>query len=267
MDLAGALATCNRWQLQPRPAGRPSPLRRLAGESNESWLLRWGDRRLVLRLERIPGAAPGLCREEEYRIQAAAAAAGLAPVPRYGDARCGLLVSDYLAPGAAPQPDHALRADLLRAIHGLAVDARPLALPDYLDACALQARDPAPALTTTVRALAEELGAAPGGPVLCHNDLSAANRLWHGDRLLALDWEYAARGNPWYDIAAGASDDTDARRLLAAYLERAPQPAEDRCLALALAVSACIDALWYTMHGRPARADWRGVAARVEALR
>ena len=131
--LAATLATCAAWAIDPRPSGEPRVLRRLpGGESNESWLVAWGDARLVLRLDGLDPAAPGLDRAEEVALQGAAAAAGLAPQPRFGGA--DFLVSDYVGDpgskhvsddGEGPDPaDPAARARLLRAIHSLQVPAR-----------------------------------------------------------------------------------------------------------------------------------------------
>ncbi|HCG94212.1 MAG TPA: hypothetical protein DEX20_01115 [Halieaceae bacterium] len=41
-------------------------------------------------------------------------------------------------------------------------------------------------------------------PVFCHNDLSSQHVGWLGDRLLAIDWEYAAMGSPHYDVASAS---------------------------------------------------------------
>jgi thiamine kinase-like enzyme len=41
-------------------------------------------------------------------------------------------------------------------------------------------------------------------PVFCHNDLSSHNVGWLGDRLLAIDWEYAAMGSPHFDVASAS---------------------------------------------------------------
>ena len=55
---------------------------------------------------------------------------------------------------------------------------------------------------------AQELEAAVGAisPVLCHNDLLAANFLDDGDRLWLVDWEYAGYNTALFDIANLASN-------------------------------------------------------------
>lgn len=55
---------------------------------------------------------------------------------------------------------------------------------------------------------------------LCHNDVQLPNFL-SGECTWILDWEYAAQGNPFFDLAMIASnaelDDGEMRRMLAAY--------------------------------------------------
>ena len=61
---------------------------------------------------------------------------------------------------------------------------------------------------------------------LCHNDLLRENRLQRDGRLMAIDWEYTAMGDPWFDLAVICEGDglTDAqcRQLSEAYLQAAP---------------------------------------------
>ncbi len=256
--LAAALATAGAWALAPRPGGQPRVLRRLpGGVSNDSWLLAWGEHRLVLRLDGVDAAAPGLDRSEEVVGQAAAAAAGLAPRPRYRGP--GFLVSDYLVSddrdSNGPDPgDPVARSGLLRRIHGLAVNARRLDLDNYLSACEAAAGARVPAdLPALARRCCAALGRTGEAPVLCHNDLTAANCLGHGGRLVALDWEYAARGDRWLDLARCAGDDPAAHQ---AYLGRPPTAAEDRALAAGRALLPYLDSLWYALHDRADAPAW-----------
>ena len=41
---------------------------------------------------------------------------------------------------------------------------------------------------------------------LCHNDLTVGNLLARGDRLVAIDWEYAAMGSRYFDVAIAMTD-------------------------------------------------------------
>ena len=41
-------------------------------------------------------------------------------------------------------------------------------------------------------------------PYFCHNDLTEGNLVLHGDRLVAIDWEYAAMGSRYFDLAIAA---------------------------------------------------------------
>ena len=220
----------------------------------------------MLRLAGVDAATPGLDRAEEARLQGEAAAAGLAPTPRFSDPAAGILVSDYLAPGPAPAPAAALaaRGALLRAVHALRAPPRPLELGSYLERCEHRARTVDAGLARRARALLPVLALPGDRAVLCHNDLRAANRLWHGGRLLALDWEYAALGNRWFDLAAGAADLDDALALLRAYRGTGANDPERRAVTAAFALSRYVDALWYTLQGRPPAAAWAAAARALE---
>jgi aminoglycoside phosphotransferase (APT) family kinase protein len=261
-----ALASCERWDLTPRPAGRPRLLAPLpGGHSNRSWLCAWGGRRLVLRLDAVAPATPGLDRADEARSHAAAAAAGLAPALRFADAARGILVCDYLPPAAPAGDERVALAGLLRAIHRLRAPARELQLAPYLTACEARAGIEAGDAGDRARRLVAVLTAADPRPVLCHHDLNAANRLWHRGRLWAIDWEYAARGNRWFDLAAAAADRTQAQALLRAYAGAGAGRRERHAVDAAFALSRYINALWYTIQGEPSAAAWTAATAALES--
>lgn len=60
--------------------------------------------------------------------------------------------------------------------------------------------------------------------VPCHNDLHAGNLLDDGEKIWLIDWEYAAMGDPLFDVAAIASvegfTDEETEHLLKTYLRR-----------------------------------------------
>ena len=226
---------------------------RPGGSSNHSFLVGNGDDRLVLRLDGIDPTRNGIHREAEFRIQAAAATAGLAPRPRFCDAGKGILLVDYMAPDIeAGTTSAADIADMLRAIHRLAIAAprlyfaaRAAHYHDLLwpvcdaDSRHLLARLAGP-LQRACRALDNDQHAA----VVCHNDLTSANRLYHRGALYALDWEYAARGSRWFDLAVAAETAPAVDKVLTAYLQREPTAQERALMANAGDVAAYLDLLW-----------------------
>ena len=94
----------------------------------------------------------------------------------------------------------------------------------------------------------ERLQQSPAELALCHNDLLAANRLCCGGKLLALDWEYAASGDPLFDLAAVIEGDRlteeEAGVLHQAWLDRDPDREEQDRLADQRVVYRCLSALW-----------------------
>ena len=90
---------------------------------------------------------------------------------------------------------------------------------------------------------------APFVPVLCHNDLLAANILDDGRRVWLVDWEYAGVGHPLFDLAGASANsrfpEALEHDLLAAY--RGVRPVDPRDvgeLRILKAVSLLREALW-----------------------
>ena len=248
-----------RWAPGERRA--PIPTRLLTrGHSNHAVLLRGEHGRWVLR---VGAAKPplGVCRERELAVHRRAAAAGLAPPVRLADPAAGILVTDYLerdraaaARGRNKEPagpggegsleDPGAIAALLRDIHGLTeTSTDAMALGDVLNSAERLARwrlaladgDPIARSDAEddLRDAVARVASSPCQPVLCHNDLLGANRIAHRGRLHAIDWEYACPGDPFFDLAAVASELDDSQRelLLERYLARMPQDEERRRLA------------------------------------
>ncbi len=177
----------------------------LVKDDGSSYLLRVCEDRSLL----------GIDRRNERICQQAAHRAGISPaVVHFED---GILVSDFviartLAVDDVRNPDMVQRlAGCLRQLHG----ARDQLVGEMLYFCpfqtvrtytfnatGLQAELPPDidALLDDARSLASEL--RPFHPVLCHNDLLAANMLDDGVRLWLVDWEYAGIGNPLFDLAS-----------------------------------------------------------------
>jgi aminoglycoside phosphotransferase (APT) family kinase protein len=217
-----------------------------------------GHRRAYVLRFGATGAAAAVDRARELRLQRAAARHGLAPLPLYADCRRQLLITPLLCCQAQAPVDLEALAGLLRGIHRLRSPGDPLSssaqLDDYrrrlpaTDACAVllwQQRALFDAAASTCRS--QEVA-----PRVCHNDLLAANRCRSGDDLLALDWEYAAPGDPFFDLAVCASElsGAEADALLECYLGRAASPAEAARFAAQSLIYAGIDACWWRLYGR-----------------
>ncbi len=243
LSLEQALDQWQHWR--PAPAARPLPVRSLgAGRSNTSVLVGEGPRHWVVRIDGVRSERLGLNRDAEWRALENAAAAGLAPQPVYRNPALGVVVCSYLETSPETVDSIAGLARLLRSIQSLpAIKFRldPLQRARrYLEV--LGERElPAP-LDEACAAL------QPTAHVLCHNDLLRANRVPTVDGLLALDWEYAAMGDPLFELAVivegdGLTED-EAQALHQAWLGEAPSEVAREQLLLQRSVYRELATLW-----------------------
>jgi thiamine kinase-like enzyme len=246
-------------RLGPVTAG-PVPLE--GGITNRNYRVGFGGSECVLRLPGKDTALLGISREAERIASQAAAELGIGPALITGDEHC--LVTEYLAAQVsdlvtiqrAPEPV----ADALRRFHasGVRLPER-FWVPDLLDTYAEivhgragrlpEAFEEARELT---RRCARSLPLTD--PVPCHNDLLPGNVLHAGDgRVMLVDWEYAGMGHRMFDLAnlaAGAElAQAGEQRLLAAYLQRDPVPAEHAALQLMRLMSDAREAAWGMVQG------------------
>ncbi|MFT7286092.1 MAG: thiamine kinase [Halieaceae bacterium] len=226
------------------------------GQSNTVLLMEGATGRWALR---IAGTArDGVCRHRECRLMQLASLAGLAPQVSHCDPERGVLITRYIAGGTDQREGPRELAALLRRIHALPCAGEPVypqrSLPGYLSA--LATGHPLEELLRVHRGqlqAAQALLQGPGQPpVICHNDLLRANRLREGTQMKAIDWEYAAPNDPFFDLAVCASEETGdphyARSLLAAYLERPAQPAEQTRLAAWSIIYGTLETCWYQRY-------------------
>ncbi len=242
-SLTEALAQWQHWQ--PAPDAQPEPERVLgAGGSNTSLLVSDDGQRWVVRIDGFDSQRMGLNREAEWRALCNAAADRLAPQPVYRNLALGVLVCQYREPQAGAADSLAGVAALLRGIHALpAVKFRldPLQRArGYLSVIGERA------LPSVLVEACDRL--APTEMVLCHNDLLSTNRLVSDNRLLALDWEYAAMGDPLFDLAViiegdGLTDD-EAFALHEAWLGDTPDEDSRMRLANQRTIYRELAALW-----------------------
>jgi len=257
LKLEQTLAQWQHWQLPTPLPERPTVVTLFGdGLSNYSVRVASGDLHFVVRIDGIVPSQHGLNRQIEWRALTNAAAAGLAPTPRYFNPDLGTLVCDFLPPDACQQQTPADIAELARAIHQLPALHHRLDLKERLARYEKQALQQVhPALQQimqcqkAIRLLLADLETREGARVCCHNDLLAANRLCSGGRVWALDWEYCAMGNPWFDLAVTSCGENysheDNEALASAYLSRRPTTQELADFAAYRCVYRYLEILWY----------------------
>ncbi|MCL4776389.1 MAG: phosphotransferase [Gammaproteobacteria bacterium] len=202
-------------------------LRRLhAGPLKSSWLVGRGTERYVLRIDEPLAARFVPDRRAEFAAWSAAAAVGLAPEPLLLLPGPPAVLVTRHAPGLAWRPADLARpgriealAGLLRRLHEARLPGRPLDLEASL---AGYARSAGTAWACRLVRSAQRLTARcfQGPRVLCHHDPIAGNVVGLR-RPLLIDWEYAALGDPLFDLAVVSRHHGLPRalegRLLAAY--------------------------------------------------
>jgi Ser/Thr protein kinase RdoA (MazF antagonist) len=201
-------------------------------------------------------AALGLDRAAEHRWLAALAPAGLAPAPIAVDAAAGLSLRAWL-PGRPGATLEALVAALAR-LHRHPVPAGLATPRDWRATLARYARLAGPAgegaaADATIRLLDLDSGPARASVwsrVNCHHDPGPGNFVAGAARFL--DWEYAAVGNPLFDIAVagqglGLAGGRDWARLAAAYAAAGgvvPAPVAAGSLPAWAAFATAVGRLW-----------------------
>ena len=192
--------------------GRLGYIRRLSGGGgwNETWLAARDEERFVVRLDTPAVRLLGLDRTAEIDVLRAIQGRELGPELVFADLPTGLLVTRWLpgrscAPGGLRDPRLVRNLGaILRRLHETVPsppNVAPLDLARSVDRYAslvggVRAR-------RTARKVCRSLDAAAGHrrkPVLCHNDPVAQNVL-RGPSLRLIDWEFAAPGDPLFDLA------------------------------------------------------------------
>lgn len=182
------------------------------GPTNSSYHVAKDGEDFVLRVDKPEAAALGLNRANEMQVCKAVAAAGLAPEPVYFDHAAGVFMRRFLPGRSWLEPDLARPGNLarlavrLQSLHSLApvgVEFDPLAaVRRYTgNLNTEQAR----VISRRAERLMRRINLSPPDRRLCHNDLVCQNVLETGEqgsrRLMLIDWEYSAVGDPYFDLA------------------------------------------------------------------
>ncbi len=207
------------------PGGVESVERLGGGITNHNFKVVSGGEVYVLRVGGADTDLLGIDRRTEHTASLAAAELGLGPeVVAFVEPE-GHLVTRF-APGEVGRVEVAAAAALLRRLH--AAPPIPGSFDSFRVVEDYAGRAAARGVTLPVefkrahelsRAIEVRLGPRPLVP--CHNDLLPANFIAGGDRLWIVDWEYAGMGDPAFDLANFAVnnslDEAAERQLLEAY--------------------------------------------------
>jgi thiamine kinase-like enzyme len=239
--------------------GTPEITRLASGSANLVLRLRDARHDLVLRIAGPQAAKLGADPAAEQAMLSLAARAGLAPPLVLARPEQGILVTRHAAGRILASED--LRDPVQLARIGAWIAALqaqpppPLPRIDFGARAAgylatLQARASSTALDRLARGLALRRARLPAVPaVCCHHDLHHRNFIDSGERLLAVDWEYAGPGDPAADLASCIGyhglGPAEQEALLGGFGDT---PLRDRLSALAW----IFDCLWY---------GWNAVAA------
>ena len=161
--------------------------------------------RFILRTPRSSAAPLGFSPQHQFACLQAAAAHGLAPRPVWQSPTGDSMVMEYVESDAHPVAKDLIR--LMRGVHSLTPLGAPLDINERIS------HNHSVALGNGV---SEEQLIAPGlsevkrlshaleqdRQVMCHNDLHPDNVRKCALNVLALDWEYAAPGSAYFDVAA-----------------------------------------------------------------
>lgn len=216
------------------------------GSVNQSWKISRTEGDLVLRQDGPLVAELGLNRRAEMQVLHVLAQHGLGPEVVWADPDAGLLLTRFIDGQHWDRRSLEISSDLdklfvaLVRLHSIGTSESAPVMEYAATAehyATLLGGEEARLLARDAARLAAEWCADKSRYVLCHNDLSAGNVIERpGGDLHFIDWEYAAWGEPCFDLAGliQQSDEGDgpSRSLLeAAYAFADPQRL-DGCRAL-----------------------------------
>lgn len=252
---------CSPWCKHSVSLVRPLP----GGLTNRSYLLQSQGERYVLRINAKNHRQLDLDRRAEIEILQAVGEIGVATELVYADPAEGFLVTKFV--DGDPWQRHmsgttdtiSQIADLLKTIHQLDGGDRVMDVRGK-SAKYWQAINADGKRAEKLRAIEQKVQAfilwaenENRSPCLCHNDLLAENIIVADDnRLVAIDWEYAAMGDPYFDLAVVVEGHELTpffeRQLLSDYLGCEPSAAEMRRLQYCRIEYAYLELLWYAVQ-------------------
>lgn len=268
LNLQDALAGWNLWSPSRPIVCKPEVVRPMSGGlTNHSYLLRAGDQYMVLRLNTANSEQLGLDRDMEQNTWLNAAAMDLAPALIHVDPAHKYLVSEYLIPNTLGQSnvqhvDYLRRlAELLVRVHQLPAEGVVLNISlraNHYWQSVEQLKIPFVKTLLPLRKKLEDFfslirieSRAESNLSLCHNDPVAENVIDTKQGLFLIDWEYAAVGDPYFDLAVYIHSEELGQEavkfLLDAYCDGANESCHVR-LKMAEANFLYMDLLWHVLQ-------------------
>ena len=200
---------------------------------------------------------------QELMVWSRAAQAGLAPDIVFVDDKEQAVICERVDAMKAPVSGEAL-GTLCRQIHALPGVSHQLALASdieyYLKQLPAHLADPWRAAMQAGNAEKALAKLAADTLYLCHNDLTPGNLMSHGDHLIAIDWEYAAMGSRYFDVAIACEALPDSER--GSMMNVVFGNALDQDLMTAgEQIAGLVTALWqccFAIDEAPSPAEWLG---------
>jgi len=256
MTIEQAMARVPMWRTASSRKASPLP----GGITNVNYRVDVDGEAFVVRIEGPGTGLLGIDRHREYRCLIAASQTGVGPEVVYCLPAGGILVTRFiegrrLSAEEIGRPETIAR--VVRSLHlyhaGPAFDGlfSPFrTVEDYLRVARAHGAPLPPDIGWMYdRAVAIEAALRPGWPVAqpCHNDLWGPNLIDDGSLVRIVDWEYAAMGNIYFDLANfaihhGFSDAQD-EALLWAYFGDVSKTSIAR-LSLLKIVAELREAMW-----------------------
>ncbi len=179
------------------------------GVASHHYLIQKQNNHYVLRIDTGIAADLELDRHTESEVLRAVARERLGPDLVVALPDKGLLVTEYLNGGSLNNEEIqsveflSLVAAVLKRVHAMSPAGRPLALRRRIDCYASRLDSPeVKHAVAEADALLRRVSSDRATSCLCHNDPIAANFILTGGKQLRLiDWEYAAIGDPFFDLA------------------------------------------------------------------
>ena len=265
MATADALAPClkrwREWQL-PKPIDGPPVLGPLLAQgSGHSIYEILSTPRLVGRLRHQSTRLTEEAFLQELAAWSRAAQRGLAPRIVFTDEHDQIVICERIDVIEQPVSGEAL-GTLCQQIHALPGVSHRLTIPadiaHYLKQLPARLADQwrvAMQTCNTEKALASLEGDIP---YLCHNDLTPGNLMSSSNRLLAIDWEYAAMGSRYFDVAIACESLPDSER--DTMMQQVfGDTLDDDLMTAGKQIAALVTALWQTCFSvadAPRPADW-----------